>query len=138
MKSELIHEIYHLMQPHLSPDQNRILETVLNQVFDTCNLPDCSIDTPAVDSRQNKKLIQLFIAAKKSRDVLTTRLITTIIRFPAWTKRSRKTSAISRPMICAFICPIIRIRGIPVKLRLITSDESCPLFLPGWRMKIIL
>lgn len=65
MKSELIHEICHLMQPHLSPDQNRILETVLNQVFDTCNLPDCSIDTPAVDSRQNKKLIQLFIAAKK-------------------------------------------------------------------------
>lgn len=65
MKSELIHEISHLMSPHLSPEQNRILKLTLNQVFTNFNLPDSTPETPLVNKQQNSNLINLFVAAKK-------------------------------------------------------------------------
>lgn len=65
MKSALIHEISYLMSSHLSPEQNRILETTLNQVFTNFNIPESPDQIPPVNQRQNSNLINLFIAAKK-------------------------------------------------------------------------
>ncbi len=65
MKYALIHEISYLMSSHLSPEQNRILETTLNQVFTNFNIPESPEQIPPVNQRQNSNLINLFIAAKK-------------------------------------------------------------------------
>lgn len=65
MKSQLTHEICQLMSNHLSPEQNRILEKTLLQVFSNFSLPASTDSVSPEDYEQNTKLINLFIAAKK-------------------------------------------------------------------------
>lgn len=65
MKSQLTHEICQLMSNHLSPEQNRILQKTLLQVFTNFSLPDNTENVSTEDYHQNTKLINLFIAAKK-------------------------------------------------------------------------
>lgn len=65
MKTQLTHEICHLMSSHLSPEQNRILKNTLLQVFSNFSLPENSTAFSTEDYQQNTKLINLFIAAKK-------------------------------------------------------------------------
>lgn len=65
MKTTLIHEICATMTPHLSPDQNRLLERTLHQVLSNFNLPDRSEQISDQAHQQNTKLVNLFIAAKK-------------------------------------------------------------------------
>ena len=65
MKTLLISEICQLMQHHLSPEQSRLLESTLNQVFTNHQLPEDSSDYTKEMTSSNKHLISLFIAAKK-------------------------------------------------------------------------
>lgn len=65
MKTLLISEICQLMHHHLSPEQNRLLESTLNQVFTNHQLPEDSSDYTKEMTSSNKHLISLFIAAKK-------------------------------------------------------------------------
>lgn len=65
MKTLLTREICQLMQHHLSHEQNRILESTLNQVFTNHNLPEASPELTAETHHNNAHLISMFIAAKK-------------------------------------------------------------------------
>lgn len=65
MKKELIHEICHLMAPHLTSEQNHLLKNVLRQVLNNFGLPDASEQISDSDLTKNTELINLFIAAKK-------------------------------------------------------------------------
>lgn len=65
MKKLLVKEICKLMNHHLSPEQNRILESTLNQVFTNHNLPEVSLELTIETHQGNQHLIDLFIAAKK-------------------------------------------------------------------------
>ena len=65
MKSYLTNEICQLMNPHLSPDQNRQLKSTLVRVFAKVNLSESPSDFSPDDSKHNQKLIDLFVAAKR-------------------------------------------------------------------------
>ena len=65
MKTILVKEICQLMNRHLSPEQNRILENTLNQVFTNHNLPEASPELTLETSQSNCNLINMFIASKK-------------------------------------------------------------------------
>lgn len=65
MKTLLTHEICRLMNHHLSPEQNRILENTLYQVFANHSLPDISSNLSRECKQKTHHLIELFIAAKK-------------------------------------------------------------------------
>lgn len=65
MKKLLTKEICQLMHHHLSTEQNRLLESTLNQVFTAHELPDISPELTKEMNRSNSYLIQTFIAAKK-------------------------------------------------------------------------
>lgn len=65
MKNILVKEICQLMNHHLSPEQNRTLERVLNQVFTCYSLPEDSSSFKAETNLNNSHLISAFIAAKK-------------------------------------------------------------------------
>lgn len=65
MKTILVKEICQLMNHHLSPEQNRILENALNQVFTNHNLPEASPELTQERNQNNHHLIAMFIAAKK-------------------------------------------------------------------------
>lgn len=65
MKAQLTQEICNLMKPHLSSEQNRILEKTLLQVFKSFSLPANSDEVSCEDFQQNTQLINLFLAAKK-------------------------------------------------------------------------
>ena len=65
MKTILSNEILLLMKEHLSPGQNRILESTLHQVFSSYELPILSPETPNEQTRTNLHLIDLFLSSKK-------------------------------------------------------------------------
>ena len=65
MKTTLINEICRQMKQHLSPEQNRILENTLHQIFTNYNLPDDDSQQELESQQNNRRLINLFIAAKK-------------------------------------------------------------------------
>lgn len=65
MKTTLINEICRQMKQHLSPEQNRILENTLHQIFTNYNLPDDDSQKELESQQNNRRLINLFIAAKK-------------------------------------------------------------------------
>lgn len=65
MKTILVKEICQLMNHHLSPEQNRILENTLNQVFTNHHLPEASPELTQERNQNNHHLIAMFIAAKK-------------------------------------------------------------------------
>lgn len=65
MKTELMNEICHLMKDHLSPEQNRILEATLCQVFNRFNVAVSSVPMTSSDQEHNSHMIRLFIASKK-------------------------------------------------------------------------
>ena len=65
MKTTLTNEICTRMETHLSAEQNKILESTLMQVFDAFALEETSEQLPQIDQRENARLINLFIAAKK-------------------------------------------------------------------------
>lgn len=65
MKLQLTHEICHQMEPHLAPEQSKILEKTLLQVFSAINLPAAPEATTPEDYQQNTQLINLFVAAKR-------------------------------------------------------------------------
>lgn len=65
MKKLLIKEISQLMRRHLSPEQNRILESTLNQVFTNHELPETPSGITEETNFNNVHLINTFIAAKK-------------------------------------------------------------------------
>lgn len=65
MKKLLIKEISQLMRRHLSPEQNRILESTLNQVFANHELPETPSGITEETNFNNVHLINTFIAAKK-------------------------------------------------------------------------
>ena len=65
MKTILINEICHLMQHHLSAEQNRILENTLHRVLANHALPEASADTEKEKQQTNTHYIDLFIAAKE-------------------------------------------------------------------------
>lgn len=65
MKKLLIKEISQLMRRHLSPEQNRLLESTLNQVFTNHELPETPSGITEETNFNNVHLINTFIAAKK-------------------------------------------------------------------------
>lgn len=65
MKRKMTQEICDRMRAHLSPDQNKLLESTLFQVFDNFDLPSDTEHTTVREQRENTRLINLFIAAKK-------------------------------------------------------------------------
>ena len=65
MKNKLTREICRLMDKHLTPMQNELLKSTLNQVFSDFGLNEISEEEILKNSEQNNRLIQLFIAAKK-------------------------------------------------------------------------
>ena len=65
MKTQLTNEICHLMNTHLSPEQNWILKNTLLQVFSKFSLPENSPEFSTNDYQKNTELINLFIAAKR-------------------------------------------------------------------------
>lgn len=65
MRQRMTQAICNRMRTHLSPDQNKLLESTLVQVFDNFDLPSEPEHTTARDQRESTRLINLFIAAKK-------------------------------------------------------------------------
>lgn len=65
MKKILIKEISQLMRRHLSPEQNRILESTLNQGFTNHELLETPSGITEETNFNNVHLINTFIAAKK-------------------------------------------------------------------------
>lgn len=65
MKRKMTQEICNRMKTHLSADQNKLLESTLIQVFDNFDLPNDAEETTVREQRENTRLINLFIAAKK-------------------------------------------------------------------------
>lgn len=64
MKDKIILEICSIMTPHLSPEQNMVLNSTLEQVFSNYLILD-EEETCAHNIENNQHLIELFIAAKK-------------------------------------------------------------------------
>lgn len=65
MKTQLTQEICQRMRSHLSPEQSKLLEDTLLQVFDSFDLQDEAPPNSVRDQRENTRLINLFIASKK-------------------------------------------------------------------------
>ena len=65
MKTELVHEICRLMKNHLSPDQNRLLETTLCQTFNRFDISVSPAQLSPNDQQHSLQLIDHFIASKK-------------------------------------------------------------------------
>ena len=72
MKTKLTQEICQRMKIHLSAEQYKVLESTLIQVFDAYEIEDDPEMLPHIDERENTRLINLFIAAKKSKAVRKT------------------------------------------------------------------
>lgn len=64
MKDKIILEICSIMTPHLSPEQNKVLNFTVEQVFSNYLILD-EEETCAHNIENNQHLIELFIAAKK-------------------------------------------------------------------------
>lgn len=65
MKTLLAKEICQIMHRHLSPEQNRILESSLHHVFSHHELPQISSEALQEIHHSNSHYIEMFIAAKK-------------------------------------------------------------------------
>lgn len=65
MKTNLTQEICNRMSIHLSAEQNKLLKSTLLQVFDAFDLTETAVQTELLDQRENTRLINLFIAAKR-------------------------------------------------------------------------
>lgn len=69
MKTILINEVCNLMRDHLTDSQQHLLRISLEKVFHQFNIPVSSSSLSPFSSQTNTKLLNLFIAAKKSRGV---------------------------------------------------------------------
>lgn len=65
MKTQLIHEVCQQMKPHLSTEQNRILEMTLSHALSKFFISDADQNISQKEAEYNTSLIDLFIAAKK-------------------------------------------------------------------------
>lgn len=65
MKTALINEVCHLMNGHLTEEQNHLLRANLLKVFRQFNIPDDSCSLSGQSDQADMRLLNLFIAAKK-------------------------------------------------------------------------
>ena len=136
MKTTLINEICRQMKQHLSPDQNRILENTLHQVFTNYNLPDDDTQQTLESHQNNRRLINLFIAAKKiegcSENTLTYYANTLMLMAKSIQKN---ICDISTNDLRLYLSNYQNTRHSS-KITLDNIRRIMSSFLPGWRTKI--